>query len=214
MGGCYTYDKGRARQKSCDCFHYVYSWFCSENLAASQDALSGKLVPKLTASRQPKSIYDHQDKWVSTALFRCHGDLINEEGLHISLGLRQGRTDRTSIGRFLNLVWTLRGATVPKSIEENDVLTWNQENYGFHVIVPAREIPRGVQTLVDMIEKRRQTAKSLTTAGSVYPGCDDKLLRDPEARLRKSRTLMHKGLITAEEYRPAGTRSLTDGASK
>jgi hypothetical protein len=41
----------------------------------------------------------------------------------------------TPIGKFLEVVWTVRGLTVPKSTEENDVLTWNQENYGFHIIV-------------------------------------------------------------------------------
>jgi hypothetical protein len=63
------------------------------------------------------------------------------------------------IGNFLELVWTLRGLTAPKSMEEEDVLRWNQENYGFHIIVPNRDIPCGAQALVDMIEKQRQSAK-------------------------------------------------------
>jgi hypothetical protein len=66
------------------------------------------------------------------------------------------------IGNFVELVWTLRGLTAPKSMEEEDLLRWNQENYGFHVIVPNREIPCGARALVEMIEKQRQSAKTST----------------------------------------------------
>lgn len=101
------------------------------------------------------------------------------------------------------MMWTVVGITKPKSTTEKDVLTWNQENYGFHIIVPGRDIPCGAQNLVDMIEKRRQTATGVkATVENVIRDCNpqDKMLRDPEARLHEIDDLLQKGLITTDEY--------------
>jgi hypothetical protein len=89
------------------------------------------------------------------------------------LGPRWGRIYMSlmtisSIGKYLEMIWTVQGVTTPKSTTEKDVLTWNQENYGFHIIVPGRDIPCGAQNLVDLIEKRRQTAIGVKAS---VPGC-------------------------------------------
>ncbi len=66
----------------------------------------------------------------------------------------------TFLGKFLALGWTFQGLTVPKSMEEKDVLVWNYENFGFHIIVLGRTIPCKTHALVELIETWRQSANS------------------------------------------------------
>jgi hypothetical protein len=66
-----------------------------------------------------------------------------------------------------------------------------------------RDIPCGAQALVELIEKRRQTEIGLRTSDeSIIQEHKplEELLRDPEARLLEIGDLLHKGLITADEY--------------
>jgi hypothetical protein len=104
------------------------------------------------------------------------------------------------IGKFMEMIWVARGVTAPKSLEEKDVLTWNQENYGFHIIVPSRDIPGGAQALVDMIEKARKAAIGAAQRPVQEHKSRGKVLSDPEARLVEITDLLNKGLITNEEY--------------
>jgi hypothetical protein len=107
------------------------------------------------------------------------------------------------IGKFSEMIWAVRDVTVPKSLEEKDVLTWNRENYGFHIIVVNRDIPCGAQALVDMIEKARKAAIDHGTSdGRIIQEHKrrENLLPDPEARLLEIADLLNKGLITTDEY--------------
>jgi hypothetical protein len=107
------------------------------------------------------------------------------------------------IGKFSEMIWAVRNVSVPKSLEEKDVLAWNQENYGFHIIVPSRDIPCGAQALVDIIEKARKAAINRSTSDErtiQEHKRRENSLPDPETRLREIADLLNKGLITADEY--------------
>lgn len=107
------------------------------------------------------------------------------------------------IGKFMEMIWAARGLTAPKSLEEKDVLTWNQENYGFHIIIPSRDIPCGAQALVDIIEKARKAAIGVGISDKRIVQehkSQERMFSDPEARLVEIADLLKKGLITDEEY--------------
>ncbi|MGV7219780.1 hypothetical protein [Bradyrhizobium sp. UFLA05-112] len=109
----------------------------------------------------------------------------------------------TSIGKFSEMIWSVRDVTVPKSSDEKDVLTWNQENYGFHIILVNRDIPCGAQALVDMIERARKAAIDRSTSDERIIQEHERrasLLPAPEARLHEIADLLNKGLISSEEY--------------
>jgi hypothetical protein len=66
------------------------------------------------------------------------------------------------IGKFLGLLWNIQGLTSPKSVEEKDVLVWNCENFGYHIVIPGRTLPRAAQEIVNEIERLRSSTDKTT----------------------------------------------------
>lgn len=62
------------------------------------------------------------------------------------------------VGSLSDLMMTLFGFTgMPKSAEEKDIWTWNEENYGWHLLIPDVILPTGPEAVRRAIEQHRPT---------------------------------------------------------
>lgn len=70
------------------------------------------------------------------------------------------------VGKFVGLVWNIRGLTAPKSVEENDVLQWNYDNFGYHIMIPRRSLRCAAAEILSEVESWRQSATKLEASPS------------------------------------------------
>jgi len=126
------------------------------------------------------------------------------------LGQQSGRVLKAGcavlpIGKFLGLYMTLLGFSgIPKSADEKDVLEWNHENYGYHLLIPAALIPSGSDSLLRLINERRVEAVDAEKSDEDARGeahTFAAMARTIEARLLELEELYGKRLITEEEYK-------------
>jgi len=109
-----------------------------------------------------------------------------------------------SFGKFVELIMLVFGYTgLPKSNNERDILDWNHENYGWHILIPQLVIPRGADALVKLIDENRAAAP--VVAARANQAADESAGPTPartiEVRLKELEELARKNLITNEEYR-------------
>jgi hypothetical protein len=122
-------------------------------------------------------------------------------------------TPLLSFGKFAELIMLVCGFTgLPKSNNEKDILDWNCDNYGWHILIPQVVIPTGAAALAKIIDERRVAAPK--SAGveerAADAGSGQAPPRTIESRLQELEELTRKNLITAEEYQRKREEILTE----
>lgn len=63
------------------------------------------------------------------------------------------------IGKCLGLLWNIQGLTAPKSVEEKDVLLWNCENFGYHIVIRIWSLPCSAKGIAEAIANWRPSTE-------------------------------------------------------
>jgi hypothetical protein len=133
---------------------------------------------------------------------RMYADFLGAQSMRI---IRALGPSIPIVGKFMELFMTVFGFTgMPKSAEEKDILVWNQNNYGWHLIVPDFIIPNGPEPARRVIEQHRPVVSGgVELTVDYHPDTVAAVTtshRSAESRLIELDELFRKGLITAEEH--------------
>jgi Short C-terminal domain len=94
---------------------------------------------------------------------------------------------------------------MPLSSDPVDLMMWDQQNYGYHILILGRLIPDGSHRLANLIGQLCAAAQSgsqtmvvpeIISAHGPQPVSD----ASPDQRLRTILELRAQGLLSAEEY--------------
>jgi hypothetical protein len=111
-------------------------------------------------------------------------------------------TSLIPVGKFIEPILKLFGYSgLPASTSENDIMLWNQKNYGFHILIPEFILPGGVTNLIKQIEEQKAQYVVQSPSASAERQHEDRVPKSTKDRVTEIENLFKSGLISEQEYK-------------